>query len=106
MEVAVSLAVLPVHVNLELPLGALKPPDLNAPNKRIQQVHAEPASLQVDVSENHPAEVGDVADSAAARADRAEKRNGADDHDEVLRLDRKQEAEEDDSIGVENSERK
>ena len=58
------------------------------------------AAAQIKIAEHHAAEVGQVRDAALAGGDRGVERDGADDPDEVLHLDRKEKIKINDAVGI------
>src|SRR6267142_2306519 len=60
-------------------------------------------AAQINIAEDHAAEVGQVRDAALAGRDRGIEGDGADDPDEVFHLDRKEKIKIDDAVGIDQT---
>ena len=100
----VVLRIVVPPVDLELALHAAHPPGIVLPGNGPHGAGSNPALLQVDVAQDHPAHVRDVADAAAARDERAPELDGAQEHDHVLGLHGEHEEEQHDAIRIEHAE--
>src|SRR3954451_19023519 len=89
VTVAVSLAL--THIDFEFTLRTLDLPIFVARANRVAEARPRVCrtsgflkAAEVEVADHHTSQVGDVADSAAAAAERTQERDSADDHDEVF----------------------
>src|SRR5689334_7173403 len=87
------------QVNLELLLGATQLPFVVLPPNWASQVELNTRRLHENIAEQQASQVSEFAD-AIVHLEGTEKRDGADDHDEILHLDRNQEAPQNSPIRV------